>query len=833
MGPFDRFNDRAKRVLALAQDEAIRFNHNYIGTEHLLLGLVREGEGVAARVLDSLGVELSKVRTAVEFIIGRGDSTTSPSEITLSPRTKKVIELAIDEARKLGHSHVGTEHLLLGLVREGEGIASGVLESLGVSLEKVRHQVIATLGQQHPAQAGEAAAAGGKSGSSKTPTLDQLGVNLTAMAKASQLDPVIGREKEIERVIQILSRRTKNNPALIGEPGVGKTAIAEGLAHRIVKGDVPETLQGKRVLTLDIGSLVAGTKYRGEFEERLKKIIEELRHAHDVILFIDELHTLVGAGAAEGAVDAANILKPSLARGELQCIGATTLDEFRKYIERDAALERRFQPVMVEEPTIEETVDILMGIRSRYEDHHKVSITDDAVKASSELSARYITDRFLPDKAIDLMDEAASRVRLRYSTVPAEVKEAQKELDRIVTDKEQAMEQQQYEQASTLRTAERQQQDKLQQAKADWLLAQSQKRPEVTDEDIAEVVSMWTGIPVRRLAEEETQKLLKMEEALHAKVIGQQVAVTTVARAVRRARAGLKDPRRPIGVFFFVGPTGTGKTHLAKQLAEFMFGSDENVVKIDMSDYMERHNVSRLVGSPPGYVGYEEGGQLTETVRRKSYCVILLDEIEKAHPEVFNMLLQIFDEGRLADAKGRSVDFRNTIIIMTSNLAQKMLKSEAALGFRATTATGEDPDAMAAYERMKERVQEEMKRFFRPEFLNRIDATVVFQPLNRTEIRQIVELELVGVRKQLASQEITLIVTDEAKDHIAAVGYDSNFGARPLARQIQNEIADPLAEMLLQGKFHQGDGVRVHTVEGKLTIEKTEAEEKKPVPVAP
>ncbi|TME91479.1 MAG: ATP-dependent Clp protease ATP-binding subunit, partial [Chloroflexi bacterium] len=623
MGPFDRFNDRAKRVLALAQDEAIRFNHNYIGTEHLLLGLVREGEGVAARVLDSLGVELSKVRTAVEFIIGRGDSTTSPSEITLSPRTKKVIELAIDEARKLGHSHVGTEHLLLGLVREGEGIASGVLESLGVSLEKVRHQVIATLGQQHPAQAGEAAAAGGKSGSSKTPTLDQLGVNLTAMAKASQLDPVIGREKEIERVIQILSRRTKNNPALIGEPGVGKTAIAEGLAHRIVKGDVPETLQGKRVLTLDIGSLVAGTKYRGEFEERLKKIIEELRHAHDVILFIDELHTLVGAGAAEGAVDAANILKPSLARGELQCIGATTLDEFRKYIERDAALERRFQPVMVEEPTIEETVDILMGIRSRYEDHHKVSITDDAVKASSELSARYITDRFLPDKAIDLMDEAASRVRLRYSTVPAEVKEAQKELDRIVTDKEQAMEQQQYEQASTLRTAERQQQDKLQQAKADWLLAQSQKRPEVTDEDIAEVVSMWTGIPVRRLAEEETQKLLKMEEALHAKVIGQQVAVTTVARAVRRARAGLKDPRRPIGVFFFVGPTGTGKTHLAKQLAEFMFGSDENVVKIDMSDYMERHNVSRLVGSPPGYVGYEEGGQLTETVRRKSYCVIL------------------------------------------------------------------------------------------------------------------------------------------------------------------------------------------------------------------
>ncbi|MDP9283978.1 MAG: ATP-dependent Clp protease ATP-binding subunit, partial [Actinomycetota bacterium] len=718
---------------------------------------VREGEGVAARVLDSLGVELSKVRTAVEFIIGRGDSTTSPSEITLSPRTKKVVELAIDEARKLGHSHVGTEHLLLGLVREGEGIASGVLESLGVSPEKVRDQMIATLGQQHPATQGEAAASGGESRSSKTPTLDRLGANLTAMAKASQLDPVIGREKEIERVVQILSRRTKNNPALIGEPGVGKTAIAEGLAQRIVRGDVPETLQNKRVLTLDIGSLVAGTKYRGEFEERLKKIIEELRHAHDVVLFIDELHTLVGAGAAEGAVDAANILKPSLGRGELQCIGATTFDEFRKYIERDAALGRRFQPVMVEEPTIEETVLILKGIRSRYEDHHKLAISDEAVKASAELSARYITDRFLPDKAIDLMDEAASRVRLRYSTLPSDVKEAQKELDRVVTEKETAMEAQQYELASTLRQEERTQQEKLQQAKADWLLAQSEKRPEVTDEDIAEVVSMWTGIPVRRLAEEETQKLLKMEEALHGKVIGQDEAIRTISRAVRRARAGLKDPRRPIGVFFFVGPTGTGKTHLARTLAEFMFGNVDNTVKIDMSDYMERHNVSRLVGSPPGYVGYEEGGQLTETVRRKSYCVILLDEIEKAHPEVFNILLQIFDEGRLADAKGRTVDFRNTIIIMTSNLAQKMLKSEAALGFR-TSAPGEAGDMAAQYDRMKERVQEEMKRFFRPEFLNRIDATVVFQPLTKPEIRQIVELELARVRKQLASQEIALEV---------------------------------------------------------------------------
>src|SRR6266481_990064 len=601
MGPFDRFNDRAKRVLALAQDEAIRFNHNYIGTEHLLLGLVREGEGVAARVLDSLGVELSKVRTAVEFIIGRGDSTTSPSEITLSPRTKKVIELAIDEARKLGHSHVGTEHLLLGLVREGEGIASGVLESLGVSLEKVRHQVIATLGQQHPATQ-EAAGAGAKSGSSKTPTLDQLGVNLTAMAKAGQLDPVIGREKEIERVIQILSRRTKNNPALIGEPGVGKTAIAEGLATRIIKNDVPETLQGKRLLTLDIGSLVAGTKYRGEFEERLKKIIEELRHAHDVILFIDELHTLVGAGAAEGAVDAANILKPSLARGELQCIGATTLDEFRKYIERDAALERRFQPVMVEEPSIEETVQILMGIRSRYEEHHKVSISDDAVKGSAELSARYITDRFLPDKAIDLMDEAASRVRLRYSTLPAEMKEAQKELDKVVTDKEQAMEAQQYELAAEYRDREAQLRSKLEHLEQGWQAEQGKDKPVVTAEDIAQVVAMWTGIPVMQIAEEESSRLLKMEDALRERVKGQDEAILTVAKAVRRARAGLGDPRRPNGAFIFLGPTGVGKTELVRALAEFMFGTEETMVKIDMSEFMERHSVARLVGAPPGYI---------------------------------------------------------------------------------------------------------------------------------------------------------------------------------------------------------------------------------------
>src|SRR5947207_2524523 len=822
---FDKFTERARKVLQLAQEEAQRFNHNYIGTEHLLLGLVREGEGVAAKVLANLGVELNKVRSAVEFIIGRGDRIVL-GEIGLTPRAKKVIELAVDEARRLNHHYIGTEHLLLGLVREGEGIAAGVLESLGVNLEKVRTQTIQVLSQSGAPHERDAK-------HSKTPTIDQMGIDLTAAARAGTLDPVIGRHQEIERVIQILSRRNKNNPALIGEPGVGKTAIVEGLAQRLIAEEVPETLANKRLLTLDVGSLVAGTKYRGEFEERLKKIIEEIRNSRDCIIFIDEVHTLVGAGAAEGAVDAANILKPALSRGELQCIGATTLDEYRKYIERDAALQRRFQEVIVREPSVEETIEILKGIRERYEQHHRLIIADEALKAATDMASRYITDRFMPDKAIDLIDEAASRVRMQNSLAPLNLKEAKKGLESVLREKEAAIQQQEYELAAELRDREVKLRDRIAKLESGWHLAQSQKRPEVTDEDIAEVVSMWTGIPVRRLAEEETQKLLKMEEALHAKVIGQDVAVTTIARAVRRARAGLKDPRRPIGVFFFVGPTGTGKSHLARSLAEFMFGSVDNTVKIDMSDYMERHNVSRLVGSPPGYVGYEEGGQLTETVRRKSYCVILLDEIEKAHPEVFNMLLQVFDEGRLSDAKGRSVDFRNTIVIMTSNLAQKLLKSESALGFRAKAEGGDDPNVTAAYERMKERVQEEMKRFFRPEFLNRIDATVVFQPLNKEEIRKIVELELVGGGKQLASQEITLVVTDATKDHIATVGYDSNFGARPLARSIQNEIADPLAEMLLQGKFHAGDTVRINPVDGKLVIEKTEAEERKPEPVAP
>ena len=671
MDRFDKFTDRARKVLTLAQDEAQRFNHNYIGTEHLLLGLVREGEGVAARVLENMNVELAKVRTAVEFIIGRGDRPVV-GEVGLTPRAKRVIELAIDEARRLGHNYIGTEHLLLGLVREGEGIAAGVLESLGVNLDKVRHEVIRVLSQSSsagPAQETKRA--------SKTPTVDALGINLTEAARADKLDPVIGREKEIERVIQILGRKTKNNPALIGEPGVGKTAIAEGLAHRIVAGDVPDILLNKRVLTLDIGSLVAGTKYRGEFEERLKKIIEELRNTNDAILFIDELHTLVGAGAAEGAIDAANILKPPLSRGELQCIGATTLDEYRKYIEKDAALERRFQPVMVEEPTLEQTIEILKGIRERYEQHHKVQITDDAVHAAADLSIRYITDRHLPDKAIDLIDEAASRVRLRHSSAPPELRTAQKDLDRITKEKDAAINAQEYEQAATLREAEATSRENVDKLRSEWQSTVSGETPKVDEEEIAQVVAMWTGIPVTRIAQEESERLLKMEEVLHQRMIGQEEAIETVSRAVRRARAGLKDPKRPIGSFIFLGPTGVGKTELAKALAEFMFGSEDTLIKIDMSEFMERHNVSRLVGAPPGYVGFDEGGQLTEAVRRKSYAVILLDEIEKAHAEVFNILLQILEDGHLTDAKGRRVDFRNTIIIMTSNLGAAKIQTNS------------------------------------------------------------------------------------------------------------------------------------------------------------
>ncbi len=802
MDRFDKFTDRARKVLTLAQDEAQRFNHNYIGTEHLLLGLVREGEGVAARVLENMNVELAKVRTAVEFIIGRGDRPVV-GEVGLTPRAKRVIELAIDEARRLGHNYIGTEHLLLGLVREGEGIAAGVLESLGVNLDKVRHEVIRVL-----SQSSSAGPAPEVKRASKTPTVDQLGINLTDAARAGKLDPVIGREKEIERVIQILSRRTKNNPALIGEPGVGKTAIAEGLAHRIVAGDVPETLLNKRVLTLDIGSLVAGTKYRGEFEERLKKIIEELRNTNDAILFIDELHTLVGAGAAEGAIDAANILKPPLARGELQCIGATTLDEYRKYIERDASLERRFQPVMVEEPTLEQAVEILMGIRERYEQHHKVTITDEAVKAAVDLSVRYITSRHLPDKAIDLIDEAASRVRLRHATAPPALREAQKELGRISKEKDAAINNQEYEEAAALREEEATARETVETLRAEWQSTVSGDLLKVDEEEIAQIVAMWTGIPVARIAQEESQRLLNMEEALHGRVIGQEEAIGIVSKAVRRARAGLKDPKRPIGSFIFLGPTGVGKTELAKALAEFMFGSEDALIKIDMSEFMERHNVSRLVGAPPGYVGFDEGGQLTEAVRRKNYCVILLDEVEKAHPEVFNILLQILEDGQLSDAKGRRVDFRNAIIIMTSNLGAKQLQTNSSLGFRSMGDT-DVARAEIAHELMKEKVAAELKQNFRPEFLNRIDATVVFRSLTVQEITQIVDLMLARVGDQMRAQQMHLEVTQAAKEHIIKLGYDVAYGARPLRRVIQSMIEDVLAEHLLLGKYEPGSTIVV------------------------
>ena len=724
---FDKFTERARKVLSLAQEEAQRFNHNYIGTEHLLLGLIGEGEGVAAKVLSNLGVELNKVRSAVEFIIGRGDRIVL-GEIGLTPRAKKVIELAVDEARRLNQHYVGTEHLLLGLVREGEGIAAGVLESLGVNLEKVRTQTIKVLtqasGPQGPTDPKH----------SKTPIIDQMGMDLTAAARAGKLDPIIGREKEIERVMQILSRRLKNNPALIGEPGVGKTAIAEGLAQKIIAGEVPETLAGKRLLTLDMGSLVAGTKYRGEFEERLKKIIEEIRSSGDCIIFIDELHTLVGAGAAEGAVDAANMLKPALSHGELQCIGATTLDDYRKYIERDAALQRRFQEVIVREPTVKETMDILRGIREKYEQHHRLTISDAAIKASAEMASRYITDRFLPDKAIDLIDEAASRVHIQRSLAPLNLKEAMKGLEAVLNEKEAAIGQQEYELAAELRNREVKLRDRIAKLESGWDKEQGNEKPVVGEEDIAHIVSMWTGIPVMRIAQEESVRLLQMEEALHKRIIGQQEPIDSVSKAVRRARAGLKDPKRPIGSFIFMGPTGVGKTELAKALAEFMFGSEDALIKIDMSEFMERHAAARLVGAPPGYVGYEEGGQLTEAVRRKSYSVILLDEIEKAHPDVFNMLLQILEDGKLTDAKGRTVDFRNTIVIMTSNVGASEMNKAASIGF----AQGKDKAKalQQEYDRMKEKVLGELKNTFKPEFLNRIDAIIVFYSLKQEEVRQ-------------------------------------------------------------------------------------------------
>ncbi len=808
---FEKFSERARRVLSLAQEEAQRFNHNYIGTEHILLGLVRETEGVAARVLANLGIDLTKVRSAVEFIIGRGEKPVQ-GEIGLTPRAKKVVELAVDEARRMNHNYIGTEHLLIGLLREGEGVAAGVLESLGITLDKVRSETHRILSQSAPTSSGY----GTRGQQTRTPTLDQLGIDLTQAARANKLDPVIGRETEMERVIQILSRRTKNNPVLVGEPGVGKTAIVELLAQKISTGDIPETLQGKRLVTLDMGALVAGTKYRGEFEERLKKVIEEIKGSSNCVLFIDEMHTIVGAGAAEGAVDAANILKPSLARGEIQCIGATTMDDYRKHVERDPALERRFQPVQVVEPSVQETQEILEGVRHRYEEHHRLDITDDALKTAANLAARFISDRFLPDKAIDLIDEAASRVRLRSSTTPISVKEAMKLLENVRKEKDDAIASQQYEYAAELRERELQLVEKMESLEKEWHEEQESERPAVVSEDVAEVVSMWTGIPVTRLAMEETSRLLHMEQELHKRIVGQEEAIVSIAKAVRRARAGLKDPRRPIGAFLFLGPTGVGKTELVRAMAEFMFGSEENMVRLDMSEFQERHTVARLIGAPPGYIGYEEGGQLTEAVRRKSYCAILLDEIEKAHPEVFNILLQIFDDGHLSDAKGRKVDFRNCIIVMTSNLGSDLIRKETALGF--SIKTDEAQTEQHAYAAMKDKVLNEVKRFFRPEFLNRVDANVVFHALSREHILSIVDLMMKQVSLELAEKSITLEITDAARDYLAEKGYDPSFGARPLRRLIQDVVEDKLSEKLLNGEINEGDEAVLDVEEGETVI---------------
>ncbi len=803
MYPFERFTERAKKVLTLAQEEAERSHHSYIGTEHLLLGLLREGEGLAAKVLNNLGVEIGKVRQTIESVLGRNERIIIQQIIPTS-RVKKVIEISFEEARRMGHNYVGTEHLLLGLLIEGEGIAAHVLEDLGATLDKVRAEIERLLNDSTVEDSEPA-----PKKASKTPLLDQFGRDLTELARKNSLDPVIGREMEIERVIQILSRRTKNNPALIGEPGVGKTAIAEGLAQQIVLGNVPESLMHKRVLTLDMGALVAGTKYRGEFEERLKKILDEIRSSKEVVLFIDELHTLVGAGAAEGAIDAANILKPALARGEIQCIGATTLNEYRKYIEKDAALERRFQPVFVDQPSIAETIDILFGIRSLYEKHHRVKITDAAVRAAALLSDRYVSDRALPDKAIDLIDEASARVRMKLTTTPDDLKAMQKEIKRLQAEKEDAISGQDFEAAAMLRERAKELGDRYAKEEQAWRDHLGETVPEVSEEDIATIVASWTGVPVSRLVEEETSRLLRMEEELHRRVVGQDEAITTIAQAVRRARAGLKDPRRPIGSFIFLGPTGVGKTLLARALAEFLFDSEDALIRLDMSEFMERHTTARLVGSPPGYVGYDEGGQLTEAVRRRPYSVILLDEIEKAHPEVFNMLLQILEDGRLSDAKGKVVNFANTLIIMTSNLGLRDInQAQTALGFQASLAP-EETEADRRHKIMKDRIEEELKRLFRPEFLNRVDAVVTFKPLTPAQVRHIVELEIGRLQAHLQEQDVTITVTDAAKDKLAEEGFDRQFGARPLRRVITNRIEDPLSEELLKGRFSRGDEVEI------------------------
>ncbi|NEU32434.1 ATP-dependent Clp protease ATP-binding subunit [bacterium LRH843] len=804
---FGRFTERAQKVLALAQEEAVRLGHNNIGTEHILLGLIREGEGIAAKALIALNLGPDKIQQEVESLIGKGQE--GSKTIHYTPRAKKVIELSMDEARKLGHSYVGTEHILLGLIREGEGVAARVLNNLGVSLNKARQQVLQLLGSN---EVGSSNQQGGGTSHANTPTLDSLARDLTAVAREQNLDPVIGRSQEIERVIQVLSRRTKNNPVLIGEPGVGKTAIAEGLALAIIANEVPETLRNKRVMTLDMGTVVAGTKYRGEFEDRLKKVMDEIRQAGNVILFIDELHTLIGAGGAEGAIDASNILKPSLARGELQCIGATTFDEYRKYIEKDAALERRFQPIRVNEPTIEESIQILKGLRDRYEAHHRVTITDEAIDEAVKLSDRYISDRFLPDKAIDLIDEAGSKVRLRSYTAPPNLKELEQRLDETRKEKDAAVQSQEFEKAASLRDSEQRLREELEEMKNEWKKKQGQEDTEVTVDDIAQVVASWTGIPVSKLAEEETDRLLKMESILHERVVGQEEAVKSISKAIRRARAGLKDPKRPIGSFIFLGPTGVGKTELARAVAETLFGDEDSVIRIDMSEYMEKHSTSRLVGSPPGYVGHEDGGQLTEKVRRKPYSVILLDEIEKAHPDVFNILLQVLEDGRLTDSKGRTVDFRNTAIIMTSNVGASTLRKNKFLGF-ATEGEGQE------YKDMKTKVMDELKRSFRPEFLNRIDELIVFHSLEKKHIREIISLMADQLKSRLAEQGIEFELTEEAKDKITELGYDPEYGARPLRRALQKQVEDRLSEELLKGTISKGQKALIDVKDGELSVE--------------
>ncbi|MCE5200581.1 MAG: ATP-dependent Clp protease ATP-binding subunit [Armatimonadota bacterium] len=808
---WQRFTERARRVVFFAQEEAGRLGENYVSTEHLLLGLVRENDSVAARILDRMGVSLGRIRSDIERQVTRGDGRLG-QDMQLTPRAKRVIDLAYDEARNLNNNYIGTEHLLLGLIREGEGMAARVLQRLGVDLERTRREVMNL-------QDGETTAITSTRTRSRTPTLDEFGRDYTEMARQEKLDPCIGRDNEIERVVQILSRRTKNNPCLIGEPGVGKTAIAEGLAQRIVSGDTPDTLKDKRIVALDLAGLVAGTKYRGEFEERMKRVMEEVRKAAgEVILFIDELHTLVGAGAAEGAIDASNILKPALARGELQCIGATTMDEYRKYIERDAALERRFQPVQVRQPSIDETIQILKGLRDRYEKHHNVTIEDIALIAAAQLSDRYITDRALPDKAIDLIDEAASRVRLRLAMPPAELRAAKQELTKIQSQLNSIPAGSNYDQASELRAREHDISERVSELEMSWKEEREKQSQVVNEDEIAHIVYSWTGIPVSRLVEGESAKLLKMEDIVHGRIIGQHDAVVAVSKAIRRARSGMKDPKRPMGSFVFLGPTGVGKTELARALASYLFETEDAMIRIDMSEYMERFAVSRLVGAPPGYVGYDEGGQLTEAVRRRPYSVVLLDEIEKAHPEVFNILLQVMEDGRLTDSQGRVVDFKNTIIIMTSNIGAQSIQGGPGMGFREQQSPAESE---RAYESMKNRIMDEMKRTFRPEFLNRVDDVIVFHQLTKDEIVQIVDLMVDRVRQQVASQGMDLEVTREVKEMLATEGFDPQFGARPLRRAVQRLIEDPLAEEILLGRFGEGDTVRAEVEDGKIFFTKS------------